>query len=218
MSKETEDNRASQVISALSEFSSVQSEYNEEVLKAANVVGDECLIIKSQVICNHVESCRWRSNKRKCVGVCQGKQDEEQCLKHPKQCRWDANLKCIGKSNQTPSPTETSSTTSPSVTESSEPSITASFESFFTASSTPSAKPTVAESKSPSIISISNLTPEYSSPLSSTLSEGEESKETEEDGKGKGKGKECYINTNECLVLACPGKGKVSTISFTIFS
>lgn len=37
-------------------------------------------------------------------------------------------------------------------------------------------------------------------------------------GKGKGKGKECYINTNECLVLACPGKGKVSTISFTIFS
>ena len=97
MSKETEDNRASQVISALSEFSSVQSEYNEEVLKAADVVEDECLIIKSQVICNHVESCRWRSNKKKCVGVCQGKQDEEQCLKHSKQCRWDANLKCIGK-------------------------------------------------------------------------------------------------------------------------
>ena len=37
-------------------------------------------------------------------------------------------------------------------------------------------------------------------------------------GKGKGKGRECYINTNECLVLACPGKGKVSPFSFTIFS
>ena len=94
-SMETEVNRASQVISALSEFSSVQSEHNEEILKAADVVEDECLIIKSQVICIHVESCRWRSNKNKCVGVCQGKQDEEQCLKHSKQCRWDANLKCI---------------------------------------------------------------------------------------------------------------------------
>ena len=37
-------------------------------------------------------------------------------------------------------------------------------------------------------------------------------------GKGKGKGKECYINTNECLVLACSGKGKVSAISFLLSS
>ena len=37
-------------------------------------------------------------------------------------------------------------------------------------------------------------------------------------GKGKGQGTECYINTNECYELACSGKGKVSTISFTIFS
>ena len=87
-----ENTRASQVISALNEFA---SEHNEEVLKDADVENDECLIIKSQVICNHVDGCRWRSNKNKCVGVCQGKQNEEQCLIHSKHCRWDTNLKCI---------------------------------------------------------------------------------------------------------------------------
>ena len=58
---------------------------------------DGCSDISSEVACNDVDVCRWRPNKDKCVGICQGKQTEEQCVKHA-MCQWDANApKCFRK-------------------------------------------------------------------------------------------------------------------------
>jgi hypothetical protein len=57
---------------------------------------DGCPDISSEAVCNDADVCRWRSNKNKCVGICQGKQTEEQCVKHA-MCQWDASLKCFRK-------------------------------------------------------------------------------------------------------------------------
>lgn len=58
---------------------------------------DGCSDISSEVACNDADVCRWRSKKDKCVGICQGRQTEEQCVKHA-MCQWDANVpKCFRK-------------------------------------------------------------------------------------------------------------------------